>query len=161
MNTLFASSFQYHSLPFGWVNMLYVFFIWNDTTSVSFQSFHFPSWYARGLRIFKRMCTRITLFSGSNFLPSAHQSSRIEQSHLHLKHQPHVLVHFVKSIRAYNVKSFSTLFSDNIQWNFEIPFPCARFKSLLGYNLITKSSYHQKWDVQAPILRNWKNTLSY
>ena len=30
----------------------------------------------------------------------------------------HVLVHCVKSIRAYNVKSSSTLFSDNIQWNF-------------------------------------------
>ena len=72
----------------------------------------------------------------------------------------HVLVHFVKSIRAYNVRSSSTLFSDNNQWNFEIPFPCARFKSLLGYNLITKSSNHQKWDVQAPISWNWKNTLS-
>ena len=35
-------------------------------------------------------------------------------------HHTHVLVHFVKSNRAYNVKSSSTLFSDNIQWNFEI-----------------------------------------
>ena len=52
--------------------------------------------------------------------------------------RPHVLVHCVKSIRAYNVKSSSTLFPDNIQWNFEIPFPCARFKRLLGCNLITK-----------------------
>ena len=68
----------------------------------------------------------------------------------------HVLVHFVKSIGACNVKSSSTLFSDNIQWSFEIPFPCARFKSLVGYNLITKSSNHQKWDVQAPISWNWK-----
>ena len=59
-----------------------------------------------------------------------------------------------------NVRSSSTLFSDNNQWNFEIPFPCARFKSLLGYNLITKSSNHQKWDVQTPISWNWKNTLS-
>ena len=72
----------------------------------------------------------------------------------------HVLVHCVKSIRAYNVKSFSTLFSDNIQWSFEIPFPCARFKSLVCYNLITKGSNHQKWDVQAPISWTWKNTLS-
>ena len=71
-----------------------------------------------------------------------------------------MLVHFVKSIRAYNVKSSSTLFSDNIQWNFEISFPCASFKSLLGYNLITKGSNHQKWDVQALISWNWKNTLS-
>ena len=69
---------------------------------------------------------------------------------------PHMSVHFVKSIGAYNVKSSSTLFSDNIQWSFEIPFPCARFKSLVGYNLITKSSNHQKWDVQAPISWNWK-----
>ena len=30
----------------------------------------------------------------------------------------HVLVHCVKSIKAYNVKSSSTLFTDNIQWNF-------------------------------------------
>ena len=67
-----------------------------------------------------------------------------------------MLVHFVKSIRAYNVRSSSTLFSDSNQWNFEIPFPCARFKSLLGYNLITKSWDHQKWDFQTPISWNWK-----
>ena len=72
----------------------------------------------------------------------------------------HVLAHFLKSIRAYNVKSSSTLFLDNIQWNFEISFPCARFNSLLGYNLITKSWDHQKWDFQTPISWNWKNTLS-
>ena len=30
-------------------------------------------------------------------------------------HSPHVLAHFLKSIRAYNVKSSSTLFLDNIQ----------------------------------------------
>ena len=69
-------------------------------------------------------------------------------------------MHCVKSIRAYNVKSSSTLFLDNIQWNFEIYFPCARFNSLLGYNLITKSWDHQKWDFQTPISWNWKNTLS-
>ena len=74
--------------------------------------------------------------------------------------QSHVLAHFLKSIRAYNVKSSSTLFLDNIQWNFEISFPCARFNSLLGYNLITKSWDHQKWDFQTPISWNWKNTLS-
>ena len=74
-------------------------------------------------------------------------------------HHAHVLVHLLKSFRAYNVKSSSTPFLDNIQWNFEIPFPCARFNSLLGYNLITKSSDHQKWDFQAPISWNWKNTL--
>ena len=75
-------------------------------------------------------------------------------------YRSHVLVHFANSIGAYNVESSSTLFSDNIQWSFEIPFPCARFKSLVGYNLITKRSNHQKWDVQAPISWNWKNTLS-
>ena len=69
-------------------------------------------------------------------------------------------MHCVKSFRAYNVKSSSTLFLDNIQWNFEIYFPCARFNSLLGYNLITKSWDHQKWDFQTPISWNWKNTLS-
>jgi len=73
-----------------------------------------------------------------------------------LHHLPHVLAHLLKSFRAHNVKSSSTLFLDNIQWNFEIPFPCARFYSLLGYNLITKSSDHQKWDFQAPIAWNWK-----
>ena len=35
---------------------------------------------------------------------------------------PHVLVHGVKSYRAFYVKSLTTLFSDNIQWNFEISF---------------------------------------
>ena len=37
------------------------------------------------------------------------------ESHLLLAH---VLVHCMKSIRAYNVKSSSTLFLDNILWNF-------------------------------------------
>ena len=73
----------------------------------------------------------------------------------------HVLVRLLKSFRAHNVKSSSTHFSDNIQWNFEIPFPCARFNSLLGYNLITKSSDHQKWDFQAPISWNWRKKRSH
>ena len=48
-----------------------------------------------------------------------------------------MLVHLLKSFRAYNVNSTSTLFSDNSLWNFEISFPCARFNNLLGNNLIT------------------------
>ena len=102
---------------------------------------------------------------------SSHFQKSLARVNILILHQPllfqnmmicysHVLVHFVKSIGAYNVKSSSTLFSDNVQWSFEISFPCARFKSLVGYNLITKSSNHQKWDVQALISWNWKNTLS-
>ena len=72
----------------------------------------------------------------------------------------HVLVHFLKSTRAYNVKSSSTLFLDNILSHFEISFTSARFNSLLGYNLITRSWDHQKWDFLTPISWNWKNTLS-
>ena len=44
-----------------------------------------------------------------------------------LINQAHVLAHFVKSFRAYNVKLSSTLFSGNIQSNFKISFPNARF----------------------------------
>ena len=73
---------------------------------------------------------------------------------------PHVLVHFLKSTKAYNVKSSSTLFLDNILSNFEISFPCVRFNSLLGNNLIRKSWDHQKLDFHTPISRDWKNTLS-
>ena len=47
------------------------------------------------------------------------------------------VAHFVKSLSAYNVKLSSTLFSGNIQSNFEISFPNARFLIQLGYNLIT------------------------
>ena len=72
----------------------------------------------------------------------------------------HVLVHFLKSTKAYNVKSSSTLFLDNILSNFEISFPCVRFNSLLGNNLIRKSWDHQKLDFHTPISRDWKNTLS-
>ena len=53
-------------------------------------------------------------------------------------HITHVLAHLLKSLTAYNVKSSSTLFSENIQWNLEISFSCARFNSLVGYNLLTK-----------------------
>ena len=69
----------------------------------------------------------------------------------------HVLVHFVKSISAYTVKSSSTLFSDNIQWNFKISFPCVRFNIQFGYNLITENWDHQKWDFcQTPVSKNWR-----
>ena len=57
----------------------------------------------------------------------------------HSQSLSHVLVHFLKSTKAYNVKSSSTLFLDNILSNFEISFPCAKFNSLLGYNLTTTS----------------------
>ena len=46
----------------------------------------------------------------------------------------HVLAHLLKSFRAYNVKSSSTLFSDNILWMCEISFPCARFNNQHSYN---------------------------
>ena len=45
----------------------------------------------------------------------------------------HVLVHLLKSFNAYNVNSSSTLFLDNIQWNFEISFPSARLLIQLDY----------------------------
>ena len=35
-------------------------------------------------------------------------------------HIVHVLVHLLKSFRGYDVKSSSTVFSDNIQWKFHI-----------------------------------------
>ena len=41
----------------------------------------------------------------------------------------HVLAHLLKSFKAYNVKSSSTLFSENIQSNFKISFPCVRFNN--------------------------------
>ena len=71
----------------------------------------------------------------------------------------HVLVYCVKSFRAYNVKSSSTLFSDNIEWKFEISFPCAWFNSLLGYNLTTKSWDHQKRDFENPCIMKLKNAF--
>ena len=64
----------------------------------------------------------------------------------HANRDTHVLVHLLKSYRAYNVKSFSTVFSDNIQWNFKISFSCVRLNNQLGYNLITENWDHQKWD---------------
>ena len=77
---------------------------------------------------------------------------------------PHVLVHLLKSCRAYNVKSFSTVFSDNIQWNFKISFSCVRLNNQLGYNLITENWDHQKWDFcQNGASENWRrreNSLS-
>ena len=39
---------------------------------------------------------------------------------------------FVEILTAYNVKSLSTLSSDNIQWNVKISFPWARFNNQLG-----------------------------
>ena len=62
----------------------------------------------------------------------------------------HVLVHCVKSIRAYNVKSSSTLFSDNIQWNFRISFCWSRFNSQFGDNLIIESWDYGKQDFFRP-----------
>ena len=52
--------------------------------------------------------------------------------------EPHVLTAAPKFLRAYNIKSFSTLFADKIPWNFMISFPCARFISQLGYKLIAE-----------------------
>ena len=49
-----------------------------------------------------------------------------------LKHQSHVLTASSKFLGAYNVKSSSTNFSDNIQWKCKISFPCARFVIQLG-----------------------------
>ena len=73
---------------------------------------------------------------------------------------PHVLVHLLKSFRAYIVKSSSTLFSDNIQWNLEISFSYARFNSLLGYNFLTESWDHQEWDFSDSCILKLKNPLS-
>ena len=73
---------------------------------------------------------------------------------------PHVLVHLLKSLRANIVKSSSTLFSDNVQLNLEISFSYARFNSLLGYNLLTKSWDHHKWNFSDPCIEKLKNTLS-
>ena len=48
----------------------------------------------------------------------------------------HVLTAAPKFLRAYNVKSSSTLLADKIPWIFMIYFPCVRFISQLGYKLI-------------------------
>ena len=50
----------------------------------------------------------------------------------------YVLVHCVKSIRPYNVRSLSTIFLNNIQPNFKISFPCPRFLIKLCSNWITE-----------------------
>ena len=84
----------------------------------------------------------------------------IKEDMHHLKLQAHVLVHLLKSFRAYIVKSSSTLFSDNIQWNLEISFSYARFNSLLGYNLLIESWDHQEWVFSDPCILKLKNTLS-
>ena len=110
------------------------------------------------------LCLSVTIrifFAESSFSFSTIVTTWSNQLGISYNHDPqaHVLASLLKSLRAYNVKSSSTLFLDNIQWNFEIYFPCARFNSLLGYNLITKSWDHQKWDFQTPISWNWKNTL--
>ena len=81
---------------------------------------------------------------------------KVGQHWINIDLNTHVLVDCVKSLRVYYIKSPTTLFSDNIRWNFEISFPCARFNSLLGYTLITKIWYHQKWDFQTHTLWNWK-----
>ena len=76
----------------------------------------------------------------------------------------HVLAHLLKSFWANNVKSSSTLFSNNIQWNFKISFSCVRLNNQLGYNLITENWDHQKWDFcQNGASENWRrreNSLS-
>ena len=77
-----------------------------------------------------------------------------------IQNTPHVLVHLLKSLRAYIVKSSSTLFSDNIQWNLEISFSYARFNSLLGYNFLTESWDHQEWDFSNSCILKLKNPLS-
>ena len=72
----------------------------------------------------------------------------------------HVLAHFVKSFRAYNVKSSSTLFLGNMLSNFEISFPNARFLIQLGYNLITISWDYQEWDFSDPsIIKSKKHSF--
>ena len=78
----------------------------------------------------------------------------------YLNYCSHVLVHLLKSLRAYIVKSSSTLFSDNIQWNLEISFSYARFNSLLGYNFLTESWDHQEWDFSDSCILKLKNSLS-
>ena len=73
---------------------------------------------------------------------------------------PHVLAHFVKSFRAYNVKLSSTLFLGNMLSNFEISFPNARFLIQLGYNLITISWDYQEWDFSDPsIIKSKKHSF--
>ena len=68
----------------------------------------------------------------------------------------HLLARLSKSfwiwiwIRAYNVQSSSTPFSDKIQLNFVISLPWVRFKSHLGYKWMTESWDHQTWDVSDP-----------
>ena len=64
----------------------------------------------------------------------------------------HVLAHFVKSFRAYNVKSYSTLFLGKIQSNFKIYFPNPRFLIQLGCNLITNSWDYHEWDFSDPCI---------
>ena len=72
----------------------------------------------------------------------------------------HVLAHFVKSFRAYNVKLSSTLFLGNMLSNFEISFPNARFLIQLGYNLITISWDYQEWDFSDPsIIKSKKHSF--
>ena len=41
---------------------------------------------------------------------------------------PHVLVHLLKSLTAYNVISSSSLFSDNVQLDFYISFPLCKIQ---------------------------------
>ena len=68
-----------------------------------------------------------------------------------------MLVPFVKSIRAYNVKSSNTLFSDKIQWNFRISFWCARFIRWFDDNLIIESWDYGKQDFWDPCVIKLKN----
>ena len=66
------------------------------------------------------------------------------------KYMTHVLTAALKFLRAYNIKSSSTLFADKIPWNFMISFPCARFISQLGYKLIVEMLERQIWYFSDP-----------
>ena len=74
----------------------------------------------------------------------------------------HVLTASSKFLWAYNVKSSSTNFSDNIQWNFEISFPYVILNNQLGYNLITESWDYQEWYFSDPcIIKLKKHSFKY
>ena len=73
-------------------------------------------------------------------------------------HWSHVLAHLLKSFIAY--KSSSTLFSDNIQWSFQILFSlCKIYHSQLGSTLLAEL-YSELWFVRLHLYHKTGNTPS-
>ena len=96
-------------------------------------------------------CTSISQLSGRAATPT--------KVLVRFSKMKHALSQVLKSFRAYNVKPFSTLYSDNILRNLESSLPCARVNCQLGYNLITESWHPSRGVIDA--LGWWGHYLTH